>query len=133
MKAATINGGGEINIFPVKLEEPLSKIVLSTGSNVTAIIVSGIDLSDEVKAATNQAAAEKKERESEQATAHSIKNVRDILGNDLDPNLAAVISANIAGVQNVRGNAVSSGSKRDDLGNKIITAAALIGDKNIPD
>ena len=113
---------GKINVYILSLKETIGEIAESTGSELYMIALSGTDVSEPVKKATQQLSAEANQRASEQKTADSIKKIMETLGTDIDPNLGAAIGANIAGVNGVKANAIASGNKGSDLGDKIIAA-----------
>jgi hypothetical protein len=115
---------GEINAYALALKETIGDIAESTGSELYMIALSGTDVSDEVKKATQQLSAEANQKAAEEATANSIRTITGILGGEIDPNLGVAIAANIAGVTNVKANAIASGNKTGggDLGDKIIAA-----------
>lgn len=119
---------GDINIYPLRLKESLLDIVTSTGSELISITVNGIDVSDTVKKAADQLAAENNQRAAEEKTAKSISNVAELLRGPNDE-LSLMIAAKVVGTD---ANVIMTHSDGETKGKgqqNLLAAATILANK----
>ena len=121
---------GDINIYPLRLKESLLDIVTSTGSELISITVNGIDVSDTVKKAADQLAAENNQRAAEEKTANSIKNVAEILRGP-DDELSLMIAAKVVGTDANVIMTHSGGETEGKSQQNLLAAATILANKEI--